>query len=102
MNILVTASPHWVSAAVLLPWARPFVRIDGTEHDAQWKQEVAVPVDAGEHVVETFIRYKGFAAQLGTGRVTVTVHQGRDVTITARTGWANNMPLVPTEVGASG
>lgn len=101
MNILVTVSPHWVNASILLPLARPFVRIDETEHEAEWKHEIAVRVDAGEHLVETFLRYKGFGARLGTGRVTVTVHQGRDVSIAARNGWANHMPLVPTVVDAS-
>ncbi len=101
MNILVTVSPHWVNASILVPLARPFVRIDGTEHHAEWKQELALPVEAGEHLVETFIRYNGFKARLGTGRVTVTVHEGRDVEITARNGWANHMPFVPTVVDVS-
>lgn len=101
MNILVTVSPHWVNASILLPLARPFVRIDGTEHEAEWKQEIAVPVGAGEHLVETFIRYKGFKARLGTGRVTVTVDEGHDVEIAARNGWANHMPFAATVVDAS-
>ncbi len=101
MKILVTVSPHWVNASILVPLARPFVRIDGTEHDAEWKQQIEVPVDTGKHLVETFIRYKGFKARLGTGRVTVTVHQGRDVEIAACNGWANHMPFVPTVVDVS-
>ncbi len=98
MQLSVTVSPHWVSAWVLLPLARPFVQLDGAEHVARWRHPLALRVDAGEHLVETFLRYKGFGAPLGTGKLIVEVPPGEDVAVAARNGWANHMPLVPRMV----
>ena len=95
MQLFVTVSPHWVNAGILLPLARPFVGLDGTEHIARWKHPLALQVDAGEHLVETFLRYRGFDTPLGTGRLTVEIAPGEDVSVAARNGWANHMPLVP-------
>lgn len=95
MKMFVTVSPHWINAWVLLPLARPFVQVDGAELVARWDHTQVLSVDAGEHLVETFIRYKGFQAKLGIGTLKVEVHQGEEVEIAARNGWANHMPFVP-------
>lgn len=91
----MTVVPHWVNASLLMPLARPFVRVDGDELIARWKHPLELPVVAGKHLVETFIRYRGFNAELGTGKLTLEVQPGEDLEVVARNGWANHMPFVP-------
>lgn len=100
MQLSVTMTPHWINATVLLPLAHPFVRLDGAEHLARWKHPLVLPVEAGEHLVETFLRYKGFSTELGTGRLTIEVQRGVDLEVAARNGWANHMPFLPQLVPA--
>lgn len=100
MQLSVTMTPHWVNAGVLLPLARPFVRVDGTEHLARWKRPLVLSVEAGEHLVETLLRYKGFDMALGVGSLTIEVQPGVDLEVAAQNGWANHMPFVPQLVPA--
>ncbi len=100
MQLSATITPHWANAGILLPLARPFVRLDGAEHLARWRRPLVLPVEAGAHRVETFFRYRGFNAELGAGGVTVTVQPGVDLEVTSRNGWANHVPFRPQLVSA--
>jgi len=82
-----------VNAWVLVPFARPYVRVDGQEHACRWNQPLPIEVTAGRHVIEAFMRYRAIPAALGTGRIEVDVSPGCEVSITARNGWMNHMPF---------
>lgn len=94
-HLRLVARPHPINAWVLRPAARPFARVDGQEYPMRWGRELSLPVPAGEHVVETFLRYRGTRADLGVGRLTVTAAAGDDLHLHARNGWANHLPLRP-------
>ncbi|MEW1959516.1 hypothetical protein [Kineococcus sp. NPDC059986] len=94
-RLRLLARAHWVNAWVLHPLARPFARLDGREHPLVWKRVVDLPVEAGPHVLETFVRYRGSASTLGTGRLEFTAAAGETVEVLARNGPLNHQPLQP-------
>ncbi|GAA5189484.1 hypothetical protein GCM10023322_42440 [Rugosimonospora acidiphila] len=100
-SLRVVVRPHWVNACLLVPFARPYARIDGQEYTLRWKRPLRVDVAAGRHAVETFTRYRGASTALGTGRIEVEVGPDREVGIVARNGWMNHEPFRP-EVRATG
>ncbi len=95
-QIGITISAHWVNSCLLVPLTIPYTCVDGVEHACRWGVENILDVPPGEHQVETYIRYRGTRANLGTGTVAATVTAGRRVGIVARNGWANHMPFVLT------
>lgn len=97
-KIRVTINAHWVNKALLIPMATPFARIDGTEHACQWGKPSEFDVDEGEHVVETYIRYKKSSSNLGTADTRVTIEAGETVEIASRNGWMNQTPFRPRVV----
>ncbi|MGF0314108.1 hypothetical protein [Rhodococcus sp. IEGM1428] len=92
-TIEIEFAPHWVNASLVRTLARPFVTIDGVEHRQSWTEPSTYAVEPGAHEVTSFIRYRGTNAALGTGRRTVTVQAGQQVSMCARNGWANHMPF---------
>ena len=92
-SLRVVVRPHWVSAWMLVPFARPYVRIDGQEYACRWNRPLYVEVAAGCHMVAAFMRYRAVPAALGTGRIEVDVSPGCEVSIEARNGWMNHMPF---------
>ncbi|MDV6264197.1 hypothetical protein [Rhodococcoides yunnanense] len=92
-TIEIEFAPHWVNAAPVRTFARPFVTIDGTEHRQSWTEPSTYALEPGSHEITAFIRYRGTNAALGTGRRTVTVQAGQQVSLRARNGWANHMPF---------
>ena len=92
-TIEIEFAPHWVNASLVRTLARPFVTIDGVEHRQSWTEASTYPLEPGSHELTAFIRYRGTQAALGTGRRTVTVQAGQQVSLRARNGWANYMPF---------
>ncbi|MGV8873284.1 MAG: hypothetical protein ACOH2Q_12225 [Rhodococcus sp. (in: high G+C Gram-positive bacteria)] len=86
-------APHWVNAALVRTFARPFVTIDGVEQRQSWSEPSTYELQPGTHEITAFIRYRGTNAALGTGRRTVTIDAGQHVSLWARNGWANHMPF---------
>jgi hypothetical protein len=79
----------------LVPLARPYVRVDGQEHPLAWAREETMPLTAGAHRLETFIRYRGTRIDLGTGRLDITVVPGQQVRVEAKNGVLNGTPFSP-------
>ena len=92
-SLRVVVRPHWLSAWLLVPFARPYVGIDGQEYACRWNRPRNVEVAVGRHVVAVFMRYRAVPAALGTGHVEVDVSPGSAVSIEARNGWLNYMPF---------
>lgn len=92
-TIEIEFAPHWVNASLVRTLARPFVTIDGVEHRQSWTAPSTYTLESGSHELTAFIRYRGTNAALGTGRRTVTVQPGQQVSLRARNGWANHMPF---------
>src|SRR5690349_6380570 len=64
-SLQILVYPHWVNAWLLVPFARPYVRVDGQEYTCRWNRQLRVAVPGGRHIVETFIRYRGAPIALG-------------------------------------
>lgn len=92
-SLRVVVRPHWVSAWMLVPFARPYVGVDGQDYACRWNRPLCVEVAAGRHVVAAFMRYRGVPTALGTGHLEVNVSPGCEVSIEARNGWMNHMPF---------
>lgn len=70
-------------------------RLDGREHRLAWERVVDLPLEAGPHVLETPVRYRGSTSALGTGRWEFTAAAGETVEVLARDGPLNHQPLQP-------
>lgn len=99
-TIRVVITPHWVNACLLLWAARPLVLLDGVEHAVHWSEPREFPVESGRHSVKTYMRYKGFDANLGAGQIDVDLEIGESADIVARNGWVNSAPFIPRRVSA--
>src|SRR5690242_19442254 len=99
-RLRLVARPHWVNGWVLRLAARPYVKVDGQEHSMRWGRGLVLPISAGDHLVETFIRYRGSRVNLGLGRLVVAAAPGDDIHLHARNGWANHMQLQPVLASA--
>lgn len=97
-RIRLVFRPHWVNSWLLRSLARPYTRIDGAEYTCAWNHVTKCDVPAGTHVIETFIRYRGTSAGLGSGRITIAVSPGENIRIEARNGWMNGTPFTPVRV----
>jgi hypothetical protein len=75
--------------------------VDGQEYAMRWGQELTLPLPAGDHVVETFIRYKGTGWNLGTGQLALTATPDDDLHVHARNGSSNGTPFKPVLVSAT-
>lgn len=91
LTLIVRA--HWVNAALLLWAARPFVVVDGAEHECRWSEPLRLQVPAGVHRVAAFIRYKHTSAVLGRGELDVHLDPGQTVSVLARNGAMNQTPF---------
>ncbi|WP_328293825.1 hypothetical protein OG218_13975 [Kineococcus sp. NBC_00420] len=89
------AQPHWVNAWLLRSTARPYLRLDGTEHALTWSHAQTFPFDPGQHHLETFWRYRGIRAALGTGSLQLWIGEGEEAIVVARNGPLNQQPLQP-------
>ena len=87
------ARPHWVNALLLRPAAKPYLRLNGTEHTLSWGRTSVFPVPPGRHTLEASWRYRGTRTPLGAGTLEVQVQQGEEVVIEARNGPLNHQPL---------
>ena len=92
-SLQVVIRPHWVNGWLLIPFARPYVRVDGQEYACRWNQPLRIEVPAGPHAVAAFMRYRAVPKALGTGRTEIDVSPGGEVSFTARNGWLNYMPF---------
>ena len=95
-SISVTSRPHWLSRWLIRPLARPFVVIDGVEHAARWDTALTVAVPAGRHTVGVGMRYRGFAALLGSCPVQVQTDRGQQIQLQARNGLFDGEPFYVT------
>ncbi|WP_432489149.1 hypothetical protein [Kineococcus sp. SYSU DK018] len=93
VRLSVLARPHWVNAWLLRSTARPYLRLNGTEHPLTWGRTGTFLLQPGTHVLEAFWRYRGTRAPLGTGTLRVQVHQDEEVLVEARNGPLNHQPL---------
>ncbi|WP_432543465.1 hypothetical protein [Kineococcus sp. SYSU DK002] len=87
------ARPHWVNALLLRLAARPYLRLEGSEHALAWGRTSVFPLEPGQHTLEAFWRYRGTRAPLGAGTLQVRVQQGDEVLVEARNGPLNHQPL---------
>ncbi len=92
-TLTLTVRAHWVNAALLLWAARPYVLVDGAEHECRWSEPLRLPVPAGDHRVAAFIRYKHTSATLGRGELDVHLDPGQTVNILALNGAMNQTPF---------
>ena len=91
--IEVKFTPHWVNAALLKAFSRPFVEIDGVEHRQSWARPSRYRLDTGHHEIVSFIRYRGTSAILGAGSASIQLAENQELALIARNGWANHMPF---------
>ncbi len=87
------ARPHWMNALLLRAAARPYLRLDGTEHTLAWGRTSVFTLEPGQHTLEAFWRYRGTGAPLGTGTLQVQVQQDEEAIVEARNGPLNHQPL---------
>lgn len=95
---MVTIKGYWLSAAWFRLTARPFVLIDGTQHQVRWGVPTATAVEAGPHEVAGGIRYPGFSSLMGVRNVVVQVPDGETVELTAKNGLFNSEPFYVSPV----
>ena len=96
IRLRIAFHPHWLNGWFLSALTHPWARVDGKEHPCRWGRETVVETSAGDHIVETYVRYRGTSTDLGTGRLTIDGTKGEDLLVIARNGWANHTPFVPT------
>ena len=101
-QLVVTLRAHWVNRWLLSWAARPYVSVDGVEHECQWARPRRVQVPAGRHLVAVYFRYRHTAPALGTGRLSVHTPPGLTVWVAARTSWVNHLPFAPAVEPAPG
>lgn len=94
-SLRITVRGHWVNRWWLVAFTRPYVRVDGHEHQVAWGREQTLPLSVGAHSLETFIRYRGIRADLGAGRLDFTVTPGQEVCVEAINGVTNGTPFTP-------
>jgi hypothetical protein len=83
----------WVNGWFICALARPFVSVDGVEHEARWTGDTVVDAPSGAAEVAAYFRYRGSHLNLGTGKIVLDVAEGRTVRVEARNGVMNQTPF---------
>ncbi|WP_432509191.1 hypothetical protein [Kineococcus auxinigenes] len=92
-RLSVVVRPHWVNAWLLRTAARPYLRLDGTEHLLEWNRAGTFSLEPGPHELEAFWRYRGTRVPLGAGTSQVQLQEGEEALVEARNGPLNHQPL---------
>jgi hypothetical protein len=92
-SLTVTVSARWLNRWLLVPLARPYVRVDGRERPLRWGRPAELPVPPGTHAVEVYLRYRGSRRNLGTGRLDVPIGPTDHRVVTAVNGALNHTPF---------
>ena len=94
-HLTLRFAPHRVNGWFLRLFALPYARVDGREHPCRWGEALTLDLAPGSHRLESFLRYRGTKAELGTGSIEFTAAPDDDLQVTSRNGWANHTPFVP-------
>lgn len=97
-SIVVTPRTHWINGWFLRPFARPIVRLNGSDHEAQWGRPLHVGVTTGVHRVAVGARYRGSSTVLGLDEVEVQVLEDEQLELVAVNGALNHQPFVVSPI----
>jgi hypothetical protein len=91
---------HWLTRALLYPFARPYLTVDGDDVETSWNRPVALALPPGKHEVAWWIRYQLFGHRFGPmSNRSESIHVRGDggASYTIANGPLNNDPFLLRE-----
>ena len=92
--------PHWLNGGWLRAFTIPYAEVDGVVTACSWSASTPVEVLPGMRVVRTYVRYRRWLPEGGSGTRAIDIAERGEVHIVASNSFTNMSPFVPRVVPA--